>query len=465
MSQATSPAPSRLERIRVPHTLVLLMAMMAVALVATWLVPQGSFDTDEDNAVVAGSFEVHEERVWLAPTELLMVVPRALADAQGIIFFVFLIGGALAIIRRTGAIDAMLGRILEVLGQRGHWLIIGAMFVFAAASGTFGMAEEYIPFIAILVTLCAAMRMDAITAVGIMVCGYGIGYGVAVLNPFTLLVAQEVSGLDPASGWAFRLAIFAPFLAIGIHHVWSYARKVQANPEASLVHDIPNPHVAEDHDYPEMTWAHRLILIAMLAAVVLLIVGVTQWGWYLTELSALFFGLGIISAIIGRLGVNDSAKVFCEGAAVMTTTALLIGFARGIAMIMEDGEILHTVVHALSIPLSVVGAELSAVGMLFIQTILNLFIPSGSGQAYATMPIMAPIGDLVGVPRQVAVLAFQFGDGFANMFVPTNAILMGILGIAGIPYDRWLRFIFPLIIKLMIAGSITLAIAVMIGYS
>ncbi len=460
---------SRFENFKVPHTLVLLMAMMAIALVATWVAPQGSFDmvTDEETGgevVVAGSYQVHDERVWLSPAELLMVVPRALADAQGIIFFVFLIGGALAIIRRTGAIDAMLGRILETLGQRGHWLIIGAMFVFAAASGTFGMAEEYIPFIAILVTLCAAMRMDAVTAVGIMVCGYGIGYGVAVMNPFTVLVAQEVSGLDPASGWGFRLAIFLPFLAIGVHHVWSYSRKVQANPETSLVYDIPNPHIKDDHEYPEMTWAHRLILIAMLGAVVLLIVGVTRWGWYLTELSALFFGLGILAAIIGRVGVNDSAKVFCEGAALMTTTALLIGFARGIAMLMEDGQILHTVVHVLSIPLSAVGAELSAVGMLFIQTILNLFIPSGSGQAYATMPIMAPIGDLVGVSRQVAVLAFQFGDGFANMFVPTNAILMGILGIAGIPYDRWLRFIFPLIIKLMMAGSITLAIAVMIGY-
>lgn len=459
---------SRLERLRVPHTLVLLLAMMAVALVATWVLPQGSFATTEDahgrEVVVAGTFETHEERVWLSPLALLTTVPRALADAQAIIFFVFLIGGALAIMRATGAIDAILGRILELFGHRGHWLVIGGMFAFATASGTFGMAEEYIPFIAILIALCAAMRMDAVTAVGIMVCGYGIGYGVAPLNPFTVMVAQEVSGLAPGSGWWLRLAIFVPFVAIGVHHVLRYARRVQADPGASLVVGLESAQHEPGSDYPAMTARHRLVLLAMLAALVLLVVGVTLWGWYLTELSALFFGLGVVAAAIGRMGPSEAAREFCEGAAGMTTTALLIGFARGIALLLEDGQVLHTVVNGLAAPLTAVGAELSAVGMLLIQTVLNFFIPSGSGQAYATMPIMAPIGDLVGVSRQVAVLAYQFGDGFANMIVPTNAILMGILGIAGIPYDRWLRFILPLMGKLLLAGAITLVVAVMVGY-
>lgn len=459
---------SRLERIRVPHTLILLMGMIVLGWVATWVVPQGSFETIADDhgreVVVAGTFDIHEDKVRLSPLALFTVIPRALADARDIIFFVFLIGGSIAVIRATGTIDALLGRILEILGERGVWLIPAGMFVFAAASGSFGMAEEYIPFVAILITLCAAMRMDALTAMGIMIGGYGIGYAASAFNPFTVIPAQEISGLEPASGWWFRLLLFLPFLAIGVHHVWRYARKVQADPSASLVADLPNHHDNPDHDYPAMTWAHRLILIAMLLTIVMLIIGVTLWGWYLTELSALFFGLGVAAAVIGRLGVNDSAVKFCEGAAVMTTTALLIGFARGIALMLEDGQVLHTVVHGLSIPLGAVGAELSAVGMLGIQTILNLFIPSGSGQAYATMPIMAPIADLVGVSRQVAVLAFQFGDGLANMIVPTNAVLMGILGIAGIPYDRWLRFILPLVGKLLISAAVALVIAVMIGY-
>jgi uncharacterized ion transporter superfamily protein YfcC len=459
---------SRLESFRVPHTLVLLLAMMAAALVATWLLPQGSFATttnEHDREVVqAGTFEIHDERVWLSPLSLLTVVPRALADAQEIIFFVFLIGGALAIVRTTGAIDAMLGRALELFGDRSHWLIIGGMVVFAVASGTFGMAEEYIPFVAILIALCAAMGMDAVAAVGIMVCGYGIGYGVAPLNPFTVMVAQEASGLVPGSGWELRVAIFLPFLLIGIHHVLRYARRVQADPMVSLVADQPAAQHEPGRDYPDMTWRHRLVLLTMLATLVVLVVGVTLWGWYLVELAALFFGMGVAAALIGRIAPSQSAKIFCDGAAAMTTTALLIGFARGIALMLEDGQVLHTVVHGLATPLTAMGAEISAVGMLFIQTVLNLFIPSGSGQALATMPIMAPIGDLVGVSRQVAVLAYQFGDGFANMIVPTNAILMAILGIAGIPFDRWLRFIVPLMGKLLVAGAATLVGAVLLGY-
>jgi uncharacterized ion transporter superfamily protein YfcC len=174
--------------------------------------------------------------------------------------------------------------------------------------------------------------------------------------------------------------------------------------------------------------------------------------------------MGVLAALIGRIAPSDSARVFCEGAAGMTTTALLIGFARGIALILEDGQVLHTVVHGLATPLTTVGAEASAVGMLVIQTLLNFFIPSGSGQALATMPIMVPISDLVGVSRQVAVLAYQFGDGFSNMIVPTNAILMGILGIAGIPYDRWLRFVAPLMGKLLVACAVILVGAVVFGY-
>jgi uncharacterized ion transporter superfamily protein YfcC len=168
--------------------------------------------------------------------------------------------------------------------------------------------------------------------------------------------------------------------------------------------------------------------------------------------------------VIARITPSDSARIFCDGAAAMTTTALLIGFARGVALVLEDGQVLHTVVHGLATPLVAVGPELSAVGMLIIQTLLNFFVPSGSGQALATMPIMVPIGDLVGVSRQVAVLAYQFGDGFSNMIVPTNAILMAILGIAGIPYDRWLTFVAPLMGKLLVAGALTLVGTVLLGY-
>lgn len=452
---------------RVPDTLVLLFGMMVVALVATWLLPQGQFDTvltDAGRAVVVpGTYTVIDGARTLMPWELLTVVPRALADAQDIIFFVLIVGGAIRVLRATGTIDAMLGAVLRRVGHSPGLLIAAGMGVFAAGSATLGVAEEYIPLTLVLISLCVAMRMDTVTAIGIMVCGYGIGYGVAALNPFTVLVAQRVAELPPASGLGFRLALFLPFLAIGVHHVWSYASRVRANPEASLVHDIPAAQHAPAEMHPGMTVRHKLVVIMTLVALGAMVYGIAFPKWYILELGAIFLGLAMFGGLVGGLGADGTAKRFAEGAAELAGTALLIGFARSIALILEDGLVLHTIVNGLAAPLQLMGAELAAVGMLAIQTVINLFIPSGSGQAYVTMPLMAPIGDLVGVSRQTAVLAFQFGDGFANMIVPTNPVLMGILGIAGIPYDRWLRFIVPLMLKLLAAGAVTLVIAVSIG--
>jgi uncharacterized ion transporter superfamily protein YfcC len=456
-------------KFKLPHTLVLLFGLMVVSLVLTWVVPSGEFErtvTEAGREVVEpGTYTEIQEKEYLSPLALLTVVPRALADASGIIFFILIIGGSIKVIRDTGSIDALLGRIVQRFGSRPAWLIFLMMFAFAAASATLGIAEEYVPFAIILVSLCAALRMDAITAIGTLVVGYGIGYGVAFMNPFTLVIAQEISGLQPLSGMWFRLAIALPFLGIGYHHVWSYAKKVRANPEFSYMQGVETEITGQSNDYPPMTSRRKVILGATGLALIGLVIGIKEAGWYLTELGAMFVGLAIVVGFLSGEGASETAKSFSKGAAELTGTALLIGFARAIALLMEDGMILDTVVYALAAPLSAVGAELSAVGMLFIQSVLNFFIPSGSGQAYVTMPLMAPIGDLVGVSRQVAVLAYQFGDGLMNMIVPTNAVLMGILGLAGIPYAKWFKFVWPVILKLLAAASVTMVIAVWIGYS
>jgi uncharacterized ion transporter superfamily protein YfcC len=453
---------------KVPNTLVLLFFIMIVALILTWIVPAGGFETEINEAgrsvVVPGTYSVNEDRTYLSPLSLFTVIPRALDDASGIIFFVLIIGGALAVIRETGAIDAMLGRIITAIGHMPSLLIFFGMFAFAAASATLGMAEEYIPFAIILVGVCAALRMDTVSAIGIMVVGYGIGYGVALINPFTLFVAQGVAELQPGSGMEYRAIIALPLFLIGFHHVWSYARKVRERPESSLVFGIKSAQPPAENNLTEMTRTHIAILIVTGGALIGLVLGIALADWYLVELGAMFVGLAIAVGLIARMRSDTIAIVFTRGAAELTGTALLIGFARSIALLLEDGEVLHTIVNAAATPLSYAGAEFAAVGMLFIQSILNFFIPSGSGQAFVTMPLMAPIGDLVGVTRQVSVLAFQFGDGFMNMIVPTNPVLMGILGLAGIPYDRWFRFILPLILKLFVAGSLALIIAVWIGY-
>lgn len=454
--------------VKVPHTLALLFILMIAALIMTWVVPSGEFETVVNDAgrevVVPGSYETIDEKEYLPITALFTVIPKALADAQGIIFFVLIIGGSLAVIRETGAIDALLGKILNRFGDQPGPLLFTMMMAFAVASATLGMAEEYIPFAIILVSLCIALNMDAIAAIGTMVIGYGIGYGVAVLNPFTLLIAQDIAELEPTSGMWYRLILAVPLIVVGFHHVWKYARCVQNNPDKSLMKGIEQDG-QQTITYPGMDLRKKIVLLITIAALVMVVVGIALWHWYIIELGAVFFAMALFAGISGGLGVNKIASVFTKGAAELTGTALLIGFARSIARLMEDAEILHTVVNALATPLSFAGSEIAAVGMLFVQSILNFFIPSGSGQAFVTMPLMAPIGDLVGVSRQVSVLAFQIGDGLMNMIVPTNAVLMGILGLANIPYERWFRFIYPLIIKLLVVCSVGIAIAVWIGYS
>ncbi|SEI07101.1 Uncharacterized membrane protein YfcC, ion transporter superfamily [Rheinheimera pacifica] len=455
--------------LRVPHTLTLLFGMMVLAMIATWIVPQGFFETQTlangRSAVVPGTFALVEERQYLSPWQLLTAIPRAFASAQDVIFFVMILGGVLSIARATGTVDALIGRLLTRFGEKPHMLIFMVVFCFAMASSAIGTAGEYIPFVLILVALCKAMRLDAMTAVGMTVAGYGIGYGVSAINPFTVIIAQQIAEVPVLSGMELRLAIFIPFVLIGFHHVWSYAKKVLADPANSMVADLPCPlGDKQTATYPQLALNHKLILASFVGTIAVVAYGIRVHGWYLYELSACFVAWGLFTAVVGRISTDTAAQKFIDGAMELTTTAMLIGVARGISLIMEDGQILHSLVHGMSLPLSYVGAEAAAVGMLVIQTLLNFFIPSGSGQAYVTMPLMVPLSDLLDIPRQVAVLAYQFGDGFSNMIIPTNAVLMGIIGIAGIPYGHWFRFCLPLLLKLMLAASVVLVLAVVFDY-
>ena len=461
--------PSDTVPFKMPHTLALMFILMMVALVMTWVLPAGSYQTEINDAgrevVIAGTYAVIDDQPSLSPLSLFTVIPRALAQAQDIIFFVLLIGGALAVIRETGAIDALLGRAVVRFGSAPGALIFAGIFMFAFGSATIGMAVEYIPLAGVLIALCVAMRLDVVAAIGIIVVGYGIGYGAALTNPFTLVIAQNVAELQPISGWEYRLVWYLPFILIGVHHVWSYAKRVQADPSRSLVADIPEAQPPAHVEPPDMTGTRAAVLWLTLGSLFVLVWGITQQGWYLTELCALFLILTVLVGAVARLNVDKIAVVFTKGASELAGTALLIGFARAISLLLEDGQVLHTIVDFMASPLEGLPAEISAVGMLAIQSVMNIFVASGSGQAYLTMPLMAPIGDLVGIERQVSVLAFLYGDGFMNMIVPTNPVLMGIIGLAGIPYSRWVRFILPLILKLLGCAAIALVVAVSIGLS
>jgi uncharacterized ion transporter superfamily protein YfcC len=454
-------------RSRVPHTLVLLSGMIVLAFALTWLLPAGQYERSENEdgrmQVVPGSYAELPDHPSPSPVSIFTAVPRGLVAAAEIIFFVFIIGGAFALLRATGAIDALLGASLRRLGHRPLLLILGGVVVFTVGSSTIGMAEEYLPFIPVLVALALALGFDALTGVAIVCIGMAVGYGVATINPFTVLIAQGVAGLQPGSGMGYRLLLSAVFVPIGVHHVWRYAARVKADPGRSLVADIQPPASSAAHESAMLTGAHRLALLVTAVALAVLTYGLIQRGWYLVEMSAVFLALALVLAVVSRIGADRAAEAFGEGAAELTMTALLVGFARAIQVVLEDGAVIDTIVHGLSVPLQGLGPELAAVGMLVVQSLTNFFIPSGSGQAYVTMPIMAPLADVVGVSRQVAVLAFQFGDGFTNILVPTNPVLIGMLAIAGVPYDRWLRFVMPFMLKVWIVSALALAVAVRLG--
>jgi uncharacterized ion transporter superfamily protein YfcC len=457
-------------RFRVPHTLVLLFSMVLVAQLLTWILPQGEFQREVNEVgreeVVAGTYAPIEGGARVPWHKAFTAIPDGFAAAHDIIFFVFLVGGAFAVLRRTGAIDSLIAWLLERFEGRPNVLISGGVFLFAAGSATIGMAEEYMPFVPVLLILARGMGFDALTAVGILCIGYGAGYGAAAINPFTVLIAQDVAGLQPVSGLAYRLVLFVIFVAVGIHHVASYARRVAADPSRSLMADVESevavPEIPKTASFSAM---HKLVLAIVIASIALLVWGIKEHHWYLNEMGALFLGLSLVMILVTRMGVDTGAREFCAGAAELTTTALLIGFARTIQVVLDDGQVVDTIINAVSQPLASLGPALASIGMLVFQSVCNLFIPSGSGQAYVTMPLMAPLADIVGIERQVAVLAYQFGDGLTNILVPTNAVLVGILAMAGVPFDRWLRFVMPFMVKMWILGSLALAVAVWIGYA
>jgi uncharacterized ion transporter superfamily protein YfcC len=456
-------------RFRVPHTLVLLTGMIVLAYGLTFVLPQGQFErfTNEHDReqVVPDTYTLVATPEHLPWHTALTAIPRGFEAAQGIIFFIFITGGTFSVLRATGAVDAALSKMLRSLGHKPQLLILTAIMVFAAGSASIGMAEEYIPFVPVLVALCLALKLDTMTAIGTLCVGYSVGYGAAILNPFTVLIAQDVANVPTTVEMTLvRSLLLVLFIAVAFHHVWSYAKKVRANPADSLVAGIEPPAglqpTASDHPFAAKD---VLVILLLLAALALLICGLTMWHWYLVEMSALFLAVSVLLGVIGRMGPSRTATAFCVGAAELTTTALLVGFARTIEVVLDDGGIIDTIVHGISLPLQQLTPSLAAVGMFAVQSVCNFFIPSGSGQAYVTMPLMAPLADLVGVSRQVAVLAYQFGDGFSNIIVPTNAVLVGILGLANIPFDRWLRFVVPFMVKVTVLGSIALVVVVLLG--
>lgn len=452
-------------------SLVLIFSFIVFAQLLSYVVPHGQFeraaapDNPDRMVVVDGTFAklAADDTVSLPPWHFLMAITEGLESAQAIIFLIFLVGGVIAVLRKTGAIDAALHGAVERLGKSPWLLIGGCLLLFSIGSFTIGMGEEYVPLVPIIVTMSLAMRMDAIVAMGMVWIPYGIGWACAGINPFGVLIAQNLANVPLTSGWAFRLLLMFAFLGIAFHHIYRYAMRVKADPASSLVADIDYSTGFEAPSDLQMSTRRMTILAVFILGLVVFVYGVAEHHWYIPELNAIFLGIGILAAVIAGLSAGDTSRTFLEGAAAMTPAALLVGFARTIEVVMSDGQIIDTVVFSIAGLLEGLPAEASAIGMLVVQTVCNFFIPSGSGQAFVTMPIMSPLATLTDVPQQTAVLAYQFGDGFTNMIVPTSALVMGALALGKVPYAAWFRFVGPLLLKLFALAAIFLVLSMHIG--
>ena len=449
-------------------SLVLIFSFIIFAQLLSYVVPQGSFEREPfaDNPnrqiVVAGTYEKlpEDKQVSLPIWHFLNAVTKGLEDAQDIVFLIFIVGGVIEILRKTGAIDAALMTAVHKMGHNPSILILGCFAMFGLGSFTIGMGEEYVPLIPILVSMALAMRMDAIVAMAMVWIPYGIGWGCAGINPFNVLIAQNIAGVPLTSGWEIRVLMMLAFLAVGFHHTYRYAKKIKANPEESLVSDVTYDESFHPPEDIALTKKRMAVLFVFMAGIALFVWGSAEYGWYIMELNTIFLGIGLVAAIIGRLGAVGTSEAFLTGCKVMIGAALIVGFARGIAVVMTDGQILDSVVHGAAQLLDGLPAEVSGIGMLLVQSLCNFFIPSGSGQAFVTMPIMSPLATLTGVPQQTAVLAFQFGDGFTNMFVPTSALLMGGLALGRVPYIAWLKFLGPLMVKIFLLAAVFIVLSI-----
>jgi uncharacterized ion transporter superfamily protein YfcC len=449
---------------RFPDTLVLIGSILVLFMVLTWVVPAGQYarvEVEGRTVVDPDAFE-YVARNPVMPWQLMMAPLKGFVAAADIIGFVFLIGAAFAVVSRTGAIQAGLTRVVR--WGEGHpryrvWTIPALMTLFSLGGATFGMSEETLVFILITIPMARAMGYDTLVGVSIPVVGAFAGFAGAFMNPFTVGIAQGIAELPLLSGIGYRLVVWVVFTAVSVGFVVHYAERVRRDPSRSRMSGLES--VGQAGSGETMTdvplTRRRMWVLGVLGLTLgLLIVGATAWGWYVPEMAGLFVGMGLVAALVYGLTAGETVDAFYQGARDMTVAAVLIGFARSLLVVAEEGRVIDTLLHAVAMGARDLPAVISVEIMFLSQSLLNVLVPSGSGQAALTMPIMAPLSDLLGISRQTAVLAYQFGDGVTNLIIPTSGLLMALLGVAKVPYDRWVRFIWPLVLWLILVSMLML---------
>ena len=452
----------RLSRIKMPHTYVLLTGILLCVVVMTYLIPAGEYDRVLDAAsgrmvVLPDSFHYIQGKqpglfgVFLA-------LQRGYVSAADIMFLIVFAYGYVYMLTENGTLNRAIRLLTRKLGSRTHLLIPVCMFLFGVLGATLGIFEEVYGLISVFMGITVALGYDAVVGGAVVYVGVATGFAAAITNPFSVGIAQSIAELPISSGLWYRVVIFLVFQSAAVWYVMRYAKRVKADPTRSIIYGeqaaVP-PAPAEDGG--EMTLRQKLCLLLFFVTIGVLLYGTSAWGWYVDEIAAWFLMMMVVTGIAGGYSATEICKSFIESTKSIVPSLLVIGFTRGILITMQEAMISDTIVYGLSKLLGSGNKALAAVGMLFLQNVINFFITGSSSQATITMPIMVPVADIVGVGRETAVLAYCFGDGFSDMFWPTACALQ--CGLMGIPLNKWYRFMAPLFLIMVVLQTAFIVIS------
>lgn len=466
MSQETKTK----NKFTMPHTYVIIGMILLILTGFTYIIPAGVYERATDpvlnrTMVVADSFRFVTQTP-VSIFKMFSAVVSGLVSTADIIFFIFFAYGYINMLIHTGAFYGGLGTLIKRFHGRETLIFPIFMVVFGICGSTFGLYEETYGLLPAFMGISIALGYDALVGGAAVIVGTATGFAAATLNPFTIGIAQGIAEVPIGSGIGLRTICFIVFQSTAIIYIMLYARKVRKNPEKSIVKDVKfnfsSGMTRDELEKLPFTNKHKFIMLLFLLTIGILVYGTTHYGWYLNELSTLFFIMMLITGLIGGNSLSDISKFFINSVSDVLFGAFAVGVARALTIVMEDGQIIDTIINYMAGTLSTLPKSVAAVGMVVVQNLINFFIPSGSGQAATSMPIMAPLADAIGLTRQTAVLAFQFGDGFSNMFWPTSAATL--CGLMSLPINKWYKFITPLFVIMFILQIVFIIIAVSINY-
>ncbi|QFI14929.1 YfcC family protein [Borrelia maritima] len=455
--------------IKMPSSFTIIFSLIVFVTILTYVIPAGEFDKEfrqigdgpKREIVVAGTYHYvdREPRGFLHPImTILTAMSKGMEHAVEVIVFVLIVGGAYGIIMKTGAIDAGIYSLIKKLGHKDRLLIPLLMFIFSIGGTVTGMSEETLPFYFVMIPLIVALGYDSLVGASIIALGAGVGTMASTVNPFATGIASAIASISLQDGFYFRVVLYVISVLVAIVYVCVYASKIKKDPRKSLVYSQKDEHyeyfVKKNNistrdgaqNGIEFTFAHKLVLLLFGFMIIFLIFSIVKLGWWMQEMTMLYLGFAIIAAFICRLGESEMWDAFVQGSESLITAALVIGLARGVMIVCDDGLITATILNAATNFLYNLPRPLFIILNEIIQVFIGFVVPSSSGHASLTMPIMAPLADFLSMPRSSVVIAMQTSSGLINLITPTSGVIMAVLGISKLGYGTWFRFVLPLFI-------------------